>query len=165
MGIRKPERVHDSAIGNWFKARRNRANKAVGQGDGHLYVPFHAQTVENSGVNGLHPQVRLIIPTRGCSKWLPYFLEAYRSWGLEPTYAVDNGCEPETLLLLKESNVNMIWIDSDQIPNGESIMPYLSKSISEDYVLRLDDDEFVTKELIKWVNSIPDSKYAFRSPL
>ena len=125
------------------------------------YVVFDKAAVKPSSITGLHPSVRLIIPTRGCSKWLPYFLEAYRAWGLEPTYAVDLGSEPETLKLLKDNNVRTIFIDSDQIPNGESIMPFLSKSIEEDYIFRLDDDEFPTRELIDWANTIPESKYAF----
>ena len=124
-------------------------------------VVFDAGLVERRGVDGLHPSVRLVIPTRGCSKWLPYFLEAYRVWGLEPTYAVDLGSEPETLKLLKDANARTIFIDSDQIPNGESIMPFLSKSIEEDYIFRLDDDEFPTRALIDWVNTIPELQYAF----
>ncbi len=124
-------------------------------------VVFDAGLVERRDVVGLHPSVRLVIPTRGCSKWLPYFLEAYRAWGLEPTYAVDLGSEPETLKLLKDANARTIFIDSDQIPNGESIMPFLSKSIEEDYIFRLDDDEFPTRALIDWVNTIPESQYAF----
>ena len=125
------------------------------------FVNFDQSRAPKGITMGLHKDVRLIIPTRGCSKWLPYFLNAYRSWGLEPTYAVDNGCDPVTLRLLKENNVSAIFIDSDQIPSGESIMPYLSKSIQETYVFRLDDDEFPARELIEWVNSIPDSGYAF----
>jgi hypothetical protein len=125
------------------------------------FVIFDQRRTPTAITMGLHKDVRLIIPTRGCSRWLPYFLNAYRSWGLEPTYAVDNGCEAATLRLLKDNNVSTIVIDSDQIPNGESIMPYLSKSIEEDYILRLDDDEFPTRELIGWANSIPDSDYAF----
>ncbi|HEY1783622.1 MAG TPA: glycosyltransferase family 2 protein [Roseiarcus sp.] len=125
------------------------------------FVTFDKRMVHAFDRKGLHPNVRLIIPTRGCSRWLPFFLEAYRAWGLEPSYAVDNGCEPETLQLLKDNKVNTIFIDSNQIPNGESIMPFLSKSIQEDYVFRLDDDEFPARELIDWVNSIPDSKFAF----
>jgi Methyltransferase domain/Glycosyl transferase family 2 len=125
------------------------------------FVSFDQRRSPEGITGGLHKDVRLVIPTRGCSKWLPYFLNAYRSWGLEPTYAVDNGCEPATLRLLKENNVSTVFIDSDQIPNGESIMPYLSKSIQEEYIFRLDDDEFPARELIEWVNSIPDSDYAF----
>jgi glycosyltransferase involved in cell wall biosynthesis len=150
-----------SFVHNFSRTRGDSSSEPVERVDESVFVRFDKRYAERHTTKGLHPKVRLIIPTRGCSKWLPYFLKAYRSWGLKPTYAVDNGCEPETLRLLKESNVNMIFIDADHIPNGESIMPYLSKSIPEDYVLRLDDDEFLARELIEWVNSIPDSKYAF----
>ncbi len=149
LGTRKPEKKREAL---------DKTPKFVRE---HQFVAFDKRLVHSFDKKGLHPNVRLVIPTRGCSKWLPIFLKAYRAWGLEPSYAVDNGCDPETLRLLKENNVNTIFIDSNQIPNGESIMPFLSKSIREDYIFRLDDDEFPARELIDWVNSIPDSKFAF----
>jgi glycosyltransferase involved in cell wall biosynthesis len=125
------------------------------------YVVFDPRHAAEGAERGLHKNVKLIIPTRGCAKWLPYFLEAYRALGFEPAYAVDRGCEPETLALLEQNHAEAIFIDANDIRNGESIMPYLSKRVSEDYVFRLDDDEFPTGELLRWVNSIPDSQYAF----
>jgi hypothetical protein len=153
LGIRRPQDTSENK-----RAVREAAPERLRE---HQFVSFDKRLVNSFDKRGLHPNVRLVIPTRGCSKWLPLFLKAYRAWGLEPSYAVDNGCEPETLRLLKDNNVSTILIDSDQIPNGESIMPFLSKSIREDYVFRLDDDEFPARELINWVNSIPDSKFAF----
>ena len=149
LGTRKPEKKREAL---------DKTPKLIRE---HQFVTFDKRLVHPYVKKGLHPNVRLVIPTRGCSKWLPFFLRAYRAWGIEPSYAVDNKCEPETLRLLKDNNVSTIFIDSDQIPNGESIMPFLSKSIREDYVFRLDDDEFPARELIDWVNSIPDSKFAF----
>ncbi|MBB4198053.1 hypothetical protein GGD83_001846 [Rhodoblastus sphagnicola] len=125
------------------------------------YVAFNPEITPPGAPKGLHPKVRLIIPTRGCSKWLREFLKAYEDWGLKPTFAVDPGCEPKTLEILKATNTDMIFIDSTQIGNGEGIMPYLSKHVKEDYILRLDDDEFPTADFIAWVNSVPDSPYAF----
>ena len=139
LGISGPEKKREA---------RDKAPKLIRE---HQFVTFDKRLVHSFDKKGLHSNVRLIIPTRGCSRWLPFFLKAYRAWGLEPSYAVDNGCEPETLRLLKDNNVSTIFIDSNQIPNGESIMPFLSKSIHEDYVLRLDDDEFPARELIDWV--------------
>ena len=109
----------------------------------------------------LHKSIRLVIPTRGCSKWLEIFLDAYKEFGLKPTYAIDQGCEPETLRILRDRNIDIIFIDVAQLGNGESIMPFLSQEIKEDYIFRLDDDEFPSMKLLDFVNSIPDSGYAF----
>ena len=175
--LSKRKRAHYAQKKRWLKAaitfinwklgvprvekKREGSNTAPKLVREHRFVSFDKRLVHSFDTQGLHPNVRLVIPTRGCSRWLPFFLKAYRAWGLEPSYAVDNKCEPETLRILKDNNVKTIFIDSDQIPNGESIMPYLSRSIYEDYVFRLDDDEFPARELIDWVNSIPDSKFAF----
>ncbi|EAY57009.1 MAG: conserved protein of unknown function [Leptospirillum rubarum] len=127
----------------------------------HQFVKFERQPSLSMKRKGLHKDVRLVIPTRGCSKWLNLFLDAYEEFGLKPTYAVDQGCESETLRILRERNIDIIFIDMPQLGNGESIMPYLSQSINEDYIFRLDDDEFPSSKLLDFVNSIPESGYSF----
>jgi len=81
--------------------------------------------------------------------------------GLSPSYAVDNACEVETLNILSNRGVDIIHINLSELGNGESIMPYVSKHVSEDYILRLDDDEFPSIKLIEWLNTIPESTYEF----
>lgn len=125
------------------------------------YVKFEDHPSLSMKRKGWHHNVRLVIPTRGCSKWLDLFLDAYEEFGLKPTYAVDKGCEPETLRILQKRGIDIIFVDVAQLGNGESIMPYLSKNIHEDYIFRLDDDEFPTTKLLDFVNSIPESGYAF----
>jgi hypothetical protein len=127
----------------------------------HKFVAFDSSVVEPGSPSGLHPSIKLIIPTRGCSKWLPFFLDAYKAWQISPIFAVDRGCEPATLDILKERNIELIFIDEAQLGNGESIMPYISKFVTEDYIFRLDDDEFPSADLMRWINSIPDSQYSF----
>ena len=151
----------DRKIGTRNPEKRTRRLEKVEIAKSHEFVVFDKGHAKRYGGEGLHPNIRLIIPTRGCAKWLPDLMDAYRAWRLEPTFAVDEGCEPETLAYLKQVNASTIFIDMNSIRNGEAIMPYLSRHIDEDYILRLDDDEFPTKELIAWASSIPDSQYAF----
>lgn len=124
-------------------------------------VKFEKQSRSSTKRKGLHQDIRLVIPTRGCSKWLNLFLDAYEELGLKPTYAVDQGCEPETLRILRERAIDTIFIDLAQLGNGESIMPHLSQSIQENYIFRLDDDEFLSTKLLDFVNFIPESGYSF----
>ena len=143
-------------IGARKPAKRTRRIEKIEIAKSHEFVVFDKGHAKRYGGEGLHPNIRLIIPTRGCAKWLPDLMDAYRAWRLEPTFAVDEGCEPETLAYLKQVNASTIFIDMNSIRNGEAIMPYLSRHIDEDYILRLDDDEFPTKDLIAWASSIPE---------
>lgn len=105
-------------------------------------------------------EIRLVIPTRGCSSWILPFIKKYEEMGLRPTYIIDSGCEHETLQILKKIGAEYIYIDKTDIKNGESLMPYLSKHIKEEYILRLDDDEFPSRQLINWISNIPNSDYS-----
>lgn len=116
---------------------------------------------ENKKFTSLNPNIRLVIPTRGCGKWLSLFLDEYERNNLSPLYLVDNTTDNETINILKSRSVDYLFIDQNNIANGESIMPYISKYIAEEYILRIDDDEYPTANLLSFVNYIPESDYSF----
>lgn len=96
---------------------------------------------------------KVVIPTRDSSKWVGAFLNAYRSIGVEPLYIVDARSEDNTLDILYGMQANFF----EFIPLGDfaeaGMLEFGSRHSGTKWVLRMDDDEFPTLSLLKWVQA------------
>ncbi len=97
---------------------------------------------------------RLIIPTRDSSAWLGIFLAAYRTLGIEPFYIVDARSDAATFDVLREQSAD--W--TAFTPAGDFVeagmIEFGSRHAGTKWVLRLDDDEFPTAALLRWVADV-----------
>ncbi|MGO9771087.1 MAG: hypothetical protein ACLPSW_16370 [Roseiarcus sp.] len=100
--------------------------------------------------NNLH--FRVIIVTRDSAPWIGIMAEAYARIGLRPLYLVHDKTRDETASILQArgDDVQLISMKHDR---GESALSQLPGLVSEDWVLRMDDDEFPSRRMIAFTKA------------
>jgi len=93
---------------------------------------------------------QIVIPTRDSAKWVLQFLAAYREIGAEPLYLVDarSTDATETLLRTAGARIEMVRMDSNFVEGG--MIEAASRTAKQDWVLRIDDDELPSRQLLLW---------------
>jgi hypothetical protein len=94
--------------------------------------------------------MEVVIPTRNGARWLRQFLLAYRKLGIEPLYIVDSRSEDETERLLRSEGARGLVFDAtaDFVEGGT--LEFVSQRVEQNWIMRIDDDEFPSCELIHW---------------
>lgn len=92
----------------------------------------------------------IVIPTLNGGRWLGELLDAYRTFGVEPLYAVDDRGDDGSLELLRARRARIVLVHQDGYYAENGILAQISQSIEREWVLRLDDDEFPSAALLKW---------------
>lgn len=90
---------------------------------------------------------RVVIVTRDSAGWIGTIADAYRRLGLRPLYLVhDKTRDATTEILVKAGeDVRPITLARDYVEAAISQFPNL---VEEDWVLRMDDDEFPSRRMI-----------------
>lgn len=92
----------------------------------------------------------VVIPTRDNAVWLPVFLRAYRKLGIEPLYVVDQRSVDDTVGVLRREDATFVEFS----PSGdfaEAMIECCSRHASQDWILRMDDDEFPSRRMLEWI--------------
>jgi hypothetical protein len=93
---------------------------------------------------------QVVIATRNSAPWVLHFLAAYRDLGVEPLYIVDTRSDDATPALLRAAGANVVLFTPDRDSLEAGMIQYASEHVAEDWILRIDDDEFPTAELLRW---------------
>jgi hypothetical protein len=100
------------------------------------------------------PSFRILIATRDSARWVGAFLNAYRKLGIEPLYIVDTRSKDATLDILRDMSADLISFT----PSGDFVeagtVEFGSRHVGTGWILRVDDDEFPSAALLRWVSSI-----------
>ncbi len=91
----------------------------------------------------------IVIPTLNGARWLGQLLDAYRTFGVEPLYAVDDRSDDGALELLRARGARIALIHQDGF-HVENVFAQMSRFVDRDWILRLDDDEFPSRGLLEW---------------
>lgn len=94
--------------------------------------------------------VEVVVPTRNGAKWLRQFLVAYRGLGVEPLYIVDTRSDDGTEELLRSAGARVAMFQTGADFIEGSALEFASQRVEQDSILRIDDDEFPSSELIRW---------------
>jgi glycosyltransferase involved in cell wall biosynthesis len=97
----------------------------------------------------------IVIPTLNGARWLEPLLDAYRKFGVEPLYAVDDRSDDGSLALLRERGARIALIHQDGFHVENGVFAQVSRLVDRDWILRLDDDEFPSRELLHWAEKTP----------
>jgi hypothetical protein len=96
------------------------------------------------------PSLRSVIATRGSARWGGAFLDAYRKSGIEPIYIVDTRS--------KDATRDMLADLIPFTPAGDfaeaGMIEFSSRNAGAEWIPRLDDVEFPSAALLRWVSSI-----------
>ena len=92
----------------------------------------------------------IIIPTLNGARWLGQLLDAYRKLGIEPLYAVDDRSGDGSLALLHARGARIALIHQDGLHVENGVFAQASRFVDREWILRLDDDEFPSRDLLQW---------------
>lgn len=105
-----------------------------------------------SANHNTNPEYQLVVPTRDSARWIGQFFEAYREIGVSPLYLVDTRTADRTAGILSALGAEILPVTptADRV---ESMISVISTLVEKEWVLRLDDDEFPSVALIRWLGS------------
>lgn len=143
-----------------------RAKLAAEKGDefaGLVWTEPSFAKFQQSGCFG--DRIELVIPTVNSERWLAAFLEFYKSNDVRVVYAVDRHTSDGTRELIRKYGFRFIEVQGDQ-PRVESILPSIAAQIAVPWILRIDDDELPTPNLLEFAASVAsgDSVAAYTFP-
>jgi len=100
------------------------------------------------------PSLRIVIPTRDSARWVGAFLDAYQKLGIEPIYIVDTRSKDATLGILRDRLADLIPFTRAGDFAEAGMIEFGARNAGAEWILRLDDDEFPSAALLRWVSSI-----------
>jgi hypothetical protein len=94
---------------------------------------------------------RIVIFTRDSARWIGIIARAYRRLGLRPLYLVHDKTTDATISILRElgEDAKPISFPKNFVESGLSQLPDF---VQEEWVLRMDDDEFPSRRMIDFTN-------------
>lgn len=102
----------------------------------------------------MDPAYRVVIPTRDSAAWIGQVHEAYRRIGVEPLYIVDTRSSDSTSEVLRSLKADSIPFT----PQGDIVeagmIEFGAKAAGTEWALRLDDDEFPSRQLLEWAATV-----------
>lgn len=90
--------------------------------------------------------VTLVVPTVNSAAWIARLVQLYAHFGIRPLFAVDRRTTDATEHILTDLGADWLHVSGDA-PRVEAVMPSIIAAVSTPWILRLDDDEFLTKGL------------------
>ena len=99
------------------------------------------------------PKFEIIIPTRDSARWIGIFLDAYRKAGIEPLYCRHSNYEFDTGDIVGEGRENAaVHAPWRLCRSGDD--QFGARHASTKWILRVDDDEFPSRALLRWIASV-----------
>src|SRR5262245_24176230 len=94
---------------------------------------------------------RLVVPTRNSGRWLGYFIAGYRSVGLNPLFLLDRRSNDDSKEILSREGADVAEVSpvADRAEALIGLIPGLCGGSR--WVLRLDDDEFPSAAMLRWI--------------
>jgi Glycosyl transferase family 2 len=100
------------------------------------------------------PRFKVLIPTRDSARWIGIFLDAYRKVGIEPFYVLDTRSADSTLDILWRKQADLIPFAPSADFAEAGMLEFGARHAGVDWLLRVDDDEFPSRALLRWISSI-----------
>ena len=108
---------------------------------------------EPFGVGMCKDAITVVVPTFNSASWIAELVQAYRDIGIDPLFAVDSRTTDNTVSVLAASDARFVCVASTE-PRVEALMPALAASAPTTWILRFDDDELPSGELIRCINGL-----------
>jgi hypothetical protein len=94
--------------------------------------------------------VTVVVPTRNSARWIAHIHQYYLKIGVAPLYCVDARSSDDTASILSRlgARTETIVADANHV---EALLPLISEVVETPWILRIDDDECPSRNLIRWV--------------
>lgn len=94
----------------------------------------------------------VVVPTINSARWIADLHRYYSSIDVEPLYCVDSRSRDDTWAILQEVGARTISVASE-LRRVEALIVQLKDRVDTPWILRVDDDECPSAELIAWIRS------------
>jgi len=102
----------------------------------------------------LYKNFKIIIPTRDSSKWLHIIIDYYRRHNIDPLFIVDTRTIDNTRNIIARADLKYL----EFTPRGDfpeaGMIQFGAENASTEWVIRIDDDELPSINLLNWVEQI-----------
>jgi peptidoglycan/xylan/chitin deacetylase (PgdA/CDA1 family)/SAM-dependent methyltransferase/GT2 family glycosyltransferase len=132
----------------------NRAKVAAEKGDDFAGLGWTEPSLGKFQKNeSFGDDLELVIPTVNSERWLGVFLEFYKSNEIRVVYAVDRRTSDGTRELIREYGFPLIEVQAEE-ERVEALLPSIGAQIAAPWILRLDDDELPTPNLLQFAAAV-----------
>jgi hypothetical protein len=100
-------------------------------------------------------KITLVVPTIDSAAWIQSVVEFYDEIGIRPLYVVDSRTRDATREILAEAKQDWIKVAA-AAPRVEAMLPGILGRVHTAWVLRLDDDELPSPELLRCCDEAVD---------
>ena len=100
--------------------------------------------------DALPAALELIVPVCNAEGWISEIYAAYRNAGISPLFIVETRSNDRSLDILTERNAR-VFTATGEHPYVESLLCDLLPYFESEWVLRLDDDELPSTDLLRWI--------------
>jgi len=107
---------------------------------------------EDQTASGLPPGVDVIVPVCDADQWIDEICQGYDELGIKPLYIVDARSSDRSLEIIK-SRTNRVFTHSGKDPCVESLLYDIYEKLKSLWILRLDDDELPSRNLLAWIKT------------
>lgn len=97
-------------------------------------------------------QIEIVIATKNSAGWIGTLLEEYRRLAIRPFILLDGFGEDETEQILRRKRARYKKL-YPEFPRVEAMIQEIPRHIQANWALRLDDDEFPSGQLLKWIET------------
>jgi hypothetical protein len=98
------------------------------------------------------PQVEIFIATKDSAGWIETLLDAYRRYGIQAVVLLDGSSRDATEQILKRRRIRYAKV-YPEFPRVEAVIKEIPSRCQAEWALRLDDDEFLSRGLLTWMNN------------
>jgi hypothetical protein len=104
-------------------------------------------------------RITLVVPTVNSENWIRHLAEFYDTTGIKPLYAVDSRTTDSTREILAGRGDRWIEVTAEA-ERVEALLPAILRKVDTPWVLRLDDDELPSPELLRFADETADGETA-----
>jgi glycosyltransferase involved in cell wall biosynthesis len=101
--------------------------------------------------NEVIPELTVAIPTINSARYLDIILGFYQANGIPVTVFVDDQTADDTFKVAASLGANTVWLPNARGLFAEALVEQISERCSTPWILRIDDDELPTIEMLAFV--------------
>ena len=96
-----------------------------------------------------------VVVTCNSARWIAAIHEYYRNCGLAPLFVVDSRSDDRTVAVLSERGAHYVLVRNGEC-RVEGLVGLIRDHVRTDWIIRFDDDECPSAELVAWLRRRSD---------
>lgn len=114
--------------------------------------PGRAPDLASPALGPAASAMTVVVPTINSAGWIRHILAYYRAVDLQPVFFVDTRSTDDCLAVLRGFGAHVEQVTGPE-PRVEALLPAISDCTTTAWLLRVDDDEVPSRNLVGWLRS------------